>query len=282
MTSENKWTTVITPKKKWFDLNLKELKNYRDLIFLLVKRTFVAQYKQTILGPLWAIIQPLLTTVVFTVVFAGIANISTDTVPAFLFYMCGNVAWAYFSSTLTSTSSTFTANSAILSKVYFPRLVMPISSAVSNLISFGIQLVMFLGFWLYYLLTTDAVQPNAYICLLPVLVVEMAALALGCGVIISALTTKYRDLTHLVSFGVSLWMYGTPIAYTMNIVPEKWLFLFRLNPMTPIIEILRYGFFGSGDCPLGYWFISLGTTFIILFLGILLFSRIEKSFVDTV
>ncbi len=280
--SENKWTTVITPKKRWFDLNLKELKNYKDLIFLLVKRTFVAQYKQTILGPLWAIIQPFLTTVVFTVVFAGIANISTDTVPAFVFYMCGNVAWAYFSGTLTATSGTFTANTGILSKVYFPRLVMPISSAISNLISFGIQLVMFLGFWLYYLLTSDVIHPNAYLCLVPILVVEMAALALGCGIIISALTTKYRDLTHLVSFGVSLWMYGTPIAYTMNIVPEKWVFLFRLNPMTPIIEILRYGFFGSGECPLNYWFISLGTTFVILFLGVLLFSRIEKNFVDTV
>ncbi len=282
MTSENKWTTVITPKKRWFDLNLKELKNYKDLIFLLVKRTFVAQYKQTVLGPLWAIIQPLLTTVVFTVVFAGIANISTDTVPAFVFYMCGNVAWAYFSGTLTATSGTFTANTGILSKVYFPRLVMPISSAISNLISFGIQLVMFLCFWLYYLLTSDVVHPNAYLCLMPILVIEMAALALGCGVIISALTTKYRDLTHLVSFGVSLWMYGTPIAYTMNIVPEKWVFLFRLNPMTPIMEILRYGFFGSGECPLNYWFISLGTTFMILFLGVLLFSRIEKNFVDTV
>ncbi len=280
--NEKEWTTVITPHKGWFNLNLKELKNYKDLIFLLVKRTFVAQYKQTILGPLWAIIQPLLTTVVFTVVFAGIANISTDAVPAFVFYMCGNVAWAYFSNTLTATSSTFTANSAILSKVYFPRLVMPISTAISNLISFGIQLIMFVCFWVYYLLTTDGIHPNAYLCLLPILVVQMAALALGCGVIISALTTKYRDLAHLVSFGVSLWMYGTPIAYTMNIVPEKWAFLIRLNPMTPVIEILRYGFFGSGECPLNYWFISLGTSFLILFLGVLLFSRIEKNFVDTV
>ncbi len=279
---EKQWATIIKPKSGWFDFNFKELKKYKDLILLLVKRTFVAQYKQTILGPAWALIQPLLTTVVFTVVFAGIANISTDDIPAFVFYMCGNVAWAYFSGTLVATSSTFTANSAILSKVYFPRLVMPISSAISNLISFGIQIFMFLCFWLYYLITTDAVHPNAYLCLSPILVFEMAALALGCGTIISALTTKYRDLSHLVSFGVSLWMYGTPIAYTINIVPEKWSTLIRLNPMTPIVEMLRYGFFGSGDCPLEFWLLSLVTTAIILFLGMLMFSKVEKSFVDTV
>lgn len=279
---DNKWTTIITPNKKWYDFNLKELKNYKDLIFLLVKRTFVAQYKQTILGPLWAIIQPLLTTVVFTVVFSGIAKISTDSVPAFVFYMSGNVIWSYFSHTLTATSSTFTANSAILSKVYFPRLVMPISSAISNLISFGIQFVMFLAFWLYYLITTDLIKPNWYLCMLPLLVLEVAAIGLGCGIIISALTTKYRDLTHLVSFGVSLWMYATPIAYTIENVPEKWVFLFRLNPMTPIIEIVRYAFFGSGECPVKYLLVSVGITLITLLFGIILFSKIEKNFVDTV
>lgn len=279
---DKEWTTIITPKRKWYDLNIKELKNYKDLIFLLVKRTFVAQYKQTILGPLWAVIQPLLTTVVFTVVFSGIANISTDSVPAFVFYMCGNIVWSYFSNTLTATSATFTANSAILSKVYFPRLVMPISSAISNLISFGIQFVMFLAFWVFYLFKTSSIHPNLYLCLVPVLIVEVAALALGSGIIISALTTKYRDLTHLVSFGVSLWMYATPIAYTMNIVPEKWAFLIRLNPMTPIIEVLRYGFFGSGECPINYLLISTGIAFVTLLFGILLFSKIEKNFVDTV
>ena len=213
--TEQKYTTVITPKTGWLDINLKEVWAYRDLIILFVKRSFVAQYKQTILGPAWAFIQPFLTTIVFSLVFGRIAGLAADGVPTFIFYLSGNVVWHYFSNCLTQTSNTFIANSNILGKVYFPRLVMPVSTVISKLIDFAIQFSFMLIFVVYYWATNAGVHPNWFVLMTPVLLLQLAMLSLGCGVIISAATTKYRDLRMLVTFGVQLWMYGTPIAYDM-------------------------------------------------------------------
>lgn len=278
---EQQFSTVIKPKQKLLDLKIRELWRYRDLIMLFVRRTFVAQYKQTILGPAWAVVQPLFTTVIFTFVFGSMAGLAPGGVPSFLFYMCGNVAWTYFSGALTATASTFTANSSIMGKVYFPRLVMPVSTVLSNLISFAIQFVFFLGFFVYYLII-GAVMPNWYAMLTPLLVIQMAALGLGFGIIISALTTKYRDLAMLVSFGVQIWMYLTPVAYDIAIIPEKYMGLYMLNPMTPVINAFRYGWLGTGSFDLGYYLLSWGVTAAVLLLGIVLFNRVEKTFMDTV
>ena len=279
--SNDKFSTVIVPKTGWFDINLKEVWQYRDLVMLFVRRNFVSQYKQTILGPLWAIIQPLLTTVVFTVVFGNLAGLSAEGVPSFLFFLSGNVAWQYFSGCLTSTANTFTGNAGILGKVYFPRLVMPISTVMTNLISFGIQMAMFLIFLVYYWVQ-GAVQPNWYVLLTPVLIVHMAMLSLGTGVIISALTTKYRDLKMLVGFGVQLWMYATPVAYDIGIIPAKYMGLYMLNPMTPVVNAFRTAFLGLGSFEIGYYLLSWIVTALILFVGVVLFSRVEKTFMDTV
>lgn len=278
---EQNFDIVIKPKSGWFDLNLKEVWKYRDLIFLFVRRNFVSQYKQTILGPAWAVIQPLLTTVIFTIVFGNIAGLAAEGIPSFLFYLSGTVAWTYFSTCLTQTADTFTGNAAILGKVYFPRVVMPISTVITNLISFAIQFVMFIIFLIIYWLKGE-VHPNIYFLMLPILVVHMALLSLGTGIIISALTTKYRDLKMLVSFGVQLWMYATPVAYNIGIIPERYMFLYMLNPMTPIINTFRYAFLGLGTFDIKYYVIGWITTLIILFLGIVLFSRVEKTFMDTV
>lgn len=279
--NNKEFSTVIVPKTGWFDINIKEVWQYRDLIMLFVRRNFVSQYKQTILGPLWAIIQPLLTTVVFTVVFGSLAGLSADGVPSFLFFLSGTVAWQYFSGCLTNTANTFTGNAGILGKVYFPRLVMPISTVMTNLISFAVQMAMFLGFLIYYWIK-GAVQPNWYVLLTPVLIVHMAMLSLGTGVIISALTTKYRDLKMLVSFGVQLWMYATPVAYDIGIIPAKYMGLYMLNPMTPVVNTFRNAFLGLGSFNLGYYLLSWVVTLVILFVGVVLFSRVEKTFMDTV
>ncbi len=278
---EQEFKTVIVPKTGWFDINLKEVLRYRDLIILFVKRNFVSQYKQTILGPAWALIQPLLTTVVFTVVFGSLAGLAADGVPSFLFYMSGNIAWSYFSGCLTSTANTFTGNAGIFGKVYFPRLVSPISTVLTNLISFGIQFAMFLVFTLIYWVR-GAVHPNWYALLLPLLLLHMAMLSLGVGIIISSLTTKYRDLKMLVGFGVSLWMYATPVAYDIGIIPEKYMWLYMLNPMTPIVNAFRTAFLGLGSFDLFHYLISWAVTLLVLFWGIVLFSRVEKTFMDTV
>ena len=278
----DKFTTVIQPKNGWFDLHLKELVHYRDLIFLFVKRNFTAYYKQTILGPAWAIIQPFLTTVIFTVVFGSIAGLAPSGVPSFLFYLAGNVVWQYFSGCLTATATTFTSNAAILGKVYFPRLVMPISTVLSQLISFAIQMLFFLCFWVYYLISPSGVQPNAYILLFPLLVLQLALLGLGFGIIISACTTKYRDLAMMVGFGVQLWMYATPIAYDISIIPQQWMNLYMCNPVTPVVMTMRYAFLGTGGFDLGHYLIGWVTTLVILFVGVVLFSRVEKTFMDTV
>ena len=279
---EQQFTTVIQPKQKLLDLKLRELWRYRDLILLFVRRTFVSQYKQTVLGPAWAVIQPLFTTVIFTVIFGNIAGLAPAGVPAFAFYLCGSVAWTYFSGSLTATAATFTANAGVMGKVYFPRLVMPVSTVISNLISFGIQFVFFLGFLVYYWISGAGVAPNAYVLLTPVLVLQMACLGLGFGVIISALTTKYRDLAMLVGFGVQIWMYLTPVAYDISIIPASVMDLYMLNPMTPVINTLRYAFLGVGSFEAGYYLLSWGVTLAVLFVGVILFNRVEKTFMDTV
>ncbi|MDO4413622.1 MAG: ABC transporter permease [Erysipelotrichaceae bacterium] len=284
---EKEILTVIKPKSGWFDLPIKELFHYKDLIFLFVKRNFISLYKQTILGPAWAIIQPFLTTVVFSLIFGNIAGLAAAGVPTFIFYLSGNVVWHYFSSVLTGTSSTFIANAGILGKVYFPRLVMPISTALSKLIDFVIQYAFMIVFLIYYAVTGQGVHPNWYILMTPLILLQLAMLSLGCGVIISAATTKYRDLRMLVSFGVQLWMYASPVAYDMYSMSVfapggKYHTLYMLNPVTSVINIFRYAYLGIGQIDWAYYGISWIVTLIILFLGIILFSRVEKTFMDTV
>lgn len=278
---EEKFSTVIVPKSGWFDIDVSEIWRYRDLIFLFVKRNFVILFKQTILGPAWAVIQPLLTTIVFTVVFGKLAGLSAKGVPSFLFYLSGTVAWQYFSSALTQTSDTFVENAAILGKVYFPRIVMPISTVITNLINFFIQFGIFSVLIVIYALM-GKIHPNIYVLMLPILILHMAMLGLGTGIIISAATTKYRDLRLLVSFGVQLWMYATPVAYDINIIPDRLRDIYMLNPMTPVINAFRTAFLGIGSFDLKSYLISWIVTAVILFIGIILFSRVEKTFVDTV
>ena len=279
---EQTWKKVIEPKNKLLDLKLGELIQYKDLIVMFVKRNFKSAYKQTILGPLWFIINPLITSVLYTIVFGGIAKISTDGVPQFLFYMAGNTAWSYFASCLTSTSSTFTANAGVFGKVYFPRLVMPISTVIYAILSFLIQLAMMIGFMIYFAVIGENVHPNMYVLLLPVFVLHMAAMGLGFGIIISSMTTKYRDLSILVGFGVQLWMYLTPIVYPISTVSDKLKGLIMLNPMAPIICNFKYAFLGCGQMEWGYWGISAVVTLVVLFVGIIIFNRVEKTFMDTV
>lgn len=276
------WTTEIKPKTGWFDINLKELFQYRDLITMFVKRDFKTLYKQTILGPLWIIINPLLTTIMYTIVFGNIANISTDGMPQLVFYMLGTTVWTYFSTCLTKTSSTFTANAGIFGKVYFPRLVTPISTVISGLINFVVQFVMFLCFSIYYYISGAPIRPNIYILITPLLLLQLACLSLGFGVIISSLTTKYRDLAVLVTFGVQLWMYATPVVYPASQIGGKLKTLMMLNPVSPIVESFRYAFLGSGSIPWNFLGISVVTTLVVLFIGVVLFSRVEKTFMDTV
>ncbi len=289
MNSTELFKIKISSKHKLFDLHLRETFKYRDLMFLFVKRDFTALYKQTILGPLWAIIQPLLTTVVFTVVFGNLAKLTTAditgdfVVPGFLFYMSGNIVWSYFSGTLSKTSSTFIENRATMGKVYYPRLVSPISTSISHLISFGIQLAMFLGFWIYYLIRgeTSIVVSPMLLFLIPT-ILQMMILSVGCGIIISSLTTKYRDLAMLVGFGLQLWQYGSPIAYGLQLVPERFMWIYMLNPVTSIVTTFRYALLGFGYFNLTYYLISWGMSIVIFFFGLILFSRIERTFMDTV
>lgn len=279
--------TLIQPKTGWFDLKLKEVYAYRDLVFLFVKRNFVSKYKQTVLGPAWAIIQPLLTTVVFTLVFGNIAGLAPTGVPSFVFYLSGTILWTYFSNCLGQTANTFVANSGTMGKVYFPRLVMPLSTVFSELISLAIQYAFLIIFLVYYAATGQGVQPNWWLLMTPLLVLQLALLSLGFGIIISALTTKYRDLAMLVGFGTQLWMYATPIAYDMYgfsvFAPGGKLHaLYMCNPVTPVVNMFRYGYLGIGSIEWGYYFIGWGITLVVLFFGIMLFNRVEKTFMDTV
>lgn len=276
------YTTHIKSKTGWFDIDLKELWQYRDLIWLFFKRNYSTKYKQTILGPLWLILSPIITVTLYSVVFGGLGKLSTDGVPHFVFYLCSNALWSFFATSLTQTSTTFTANAAIMGKVYFPRLVMPISSVLTGMldlvIQLGILIVVMIGYWVTGY--RFALGPN--LLLAPVLIVQAGILGLGCGIIVASLTTRYRDLAVLVSFGVSLWMYATPVVYTAGLIPEKYLGLYMLNPMSPIMECWRNAVIGSGSFYWGYWATSWVMTLAVLTLGVVLFSHIEKTFMDTV
>jgi len=281
-TAATEWTTIIRPKTGWFDIDFRELWQYRDLIMLFVRRDFVSVYKQTILGPAWFILQPLLTTIMFTVVFGSIAKIPTDGMPPMLFYLAGNVSWMYFQECINKTSNTFIANANIFGKVYFPRLAVPISIVITNLITFALQFAFFLAFLVYYMWQGSTAVPNWYALMTPVFLLMMAALGLGLGIIVSALTTKYRDLRFLVTFGVQLFMYATPVVYPLSEVPESYRHWLLANPMTPIVEGFRYAFLGSGAYRGEHLLISAATITVILAVGIILFSRVEKTFMDTV
>lgn len=287
--SEENWTTIIKPRNKLFEVNLKEIWDYRDLLSLFVKRDIITQYKQTILGPLWFIIQPALTVIMYMVVFGGIAGIPTDGVPQPLFYLGGICMWQYFADCLNKTSNTFVANSNIFGKVYFPRLIMPLSNTISNLVRFGIQVGLFMVVYIFYAIKGTAACPNWYLLLFPILVVMMAGLALGFGIIISSMTTKYRDLQILFSFIVQLWMYATPIVYPLSQVRGKEMLginvynVMCINPVTPVIETFKYGALGAGEF-IGWGWLAYSFVFmlVLLALGILIFNRVQKSFMDTV
>lgn len=280
----NDWTTIIKPKTSLFHVDFKELWQYRDLYRMFVKRDIVTWYKQTILGPLWFFIQPILTTLMFMIVFGGIAQISTDGLPQPLFYLAGICLWQYFSESLTQTSNTFISNTNVFGKVYFPRLVVPLATVTSNLVRLAIQMSLFLIVYLYYFIFTDAaIQPNLYLLLTPVLILLLAGLALGFGILFSSMTTKYRDLTFLLSFCVQLWMYATPVIYPLSTIKnEKLHFIMSLNPITSIIETFKYATLGVGSySPYALLYSAIFTVF-ILCTGILVFNRIQKTFMDTV
>jgi lipopolysaccharide transport system permease protein len=280
--NQEKWTTVISPRRGWLDINFKELWHYRDLVLLFVRRDFVTFYKQTILGPLWFLLQPIFHTIIFTVIFGKIAKIPTDGLPQPLFYLSGIVVWNYFASCLTGTSNTFVTNANIFGKVYFPRLAVPISIAITNLMTFVIQFILFLFILSFFYLKGAAVRPNFYILLTPLLILQMGILGLGFGILVSSLTTKYRDLAFVTTFGIQLWMYVTPIVYPISQVPERWRWLFVLNPTASIIETFRYAFLGTGSVKSLYVIISIGVTLAVLSAGVVLFNRVEKTFMDKV
>lgn len=281
-TDPEKWDMIIGPQRNLFDLRLRELWHARDLIMLFVRRDFVAVYKQTILGPLWYLIQPLLTTIVFTVIFGNIAKLPTDGLPSFLFYMSGTVIFTYFSSSLSKTSDTFTSNASMFGKVYFPRLAVPVSILISNLIAFAIQFLFFLAFMLFFVLRGTPLHPNWWVLFTPVLLLMMAGLGLGFGIIVSSLTTKYRDLRFLVQFGVTLLQYITPVIYPLSAMSPKYQALIRLNPLTSVVEAFRYAYLGSGSVDL----LQLGYSFAIMVVaiavGAVIFNRVEATFMDTV
>ena len=288
-TEEQHFMTHISSEHRLLDLHIRETTHYRDLIFLLVKKNFTTNYKQTVLGPLWALINPLLTTIVFTIVFGNLAGLATtDTagdyiIPKFLFYMSGNICWGFFSTVLASTSRTFLDNRQTMGKVYYPRLVMPVATALSKLISFSIQFAMFAGFWLFYVIVGGtSIRPTWWILCIPLLVLQMMILATGLGIIVSSVTTKYRDLSMLVGFGLNLWRYGCPIAYGLLLVPQKYMTVYMLNPMTPVLTAFRRAAFGFGYFHTGYYILSWIVTLILFFIGLIMFSRIERTFVDTI
>ena len=278
------WVRVISPQKGWIELNIDEILNYRNLLWLFVKRDFTTFYKQTIFGPMWFFIQPIITTIVFSVIFNKVAKISTDDIPPYLFYMSGIIAWNYFSSCLNATSNTFVLNSNLFGKVYFPRIIMPLSKVISNLATFAVQLLMFFCFYFYYLVIgSNIIEPSPKtLLLIPILIVQMAMLGQGLGMIISSLTTKYRDLTYLVTFGSQLLMYASPIVYPLSIVPDSYRTILLANPMTPVIEGFRLAFIGRGNLDIELTIYSIVITIIIFFSGIIIFNRTEKSFIDTV
>lgn len=276
------WDMEIRPGTSLFDLHLKDLWHYRDLLLLLVRRDFVSFYKQTIFGPLWFFIQPIFTTIIFTFVFSKMAGISTEGIPPPIFYLAGTVAWNYFADCLTKTSTVFKDNAPIFGKVYFPRLIMPLSIIFSNLVKFGVQFILFLILLVWYLAKGEHIHTNAYVLLFPVIILLMALLGLGLGLIVTAMTTKYRDLAFLITFGVQLMMYATPVIYPISAAPAKYANLIALNPLSGLIETFRYGFLGSGRFYTWYFWYSVAVTIIIFLIGLVVFNKVEKNFVDTV
>jgi lipopolysaccharide transport system permease protein len=279
---EKGWDLIIKPKQRFFNIDLRTIWRYRDLLLLFVRRDFVSVYKQTILGPVWFFIQPLLTTLTFLIIFGNIAKVSTDGLPKVLFYMSGIILWNYFAECLTKTSDTFSANANIFGKVYFPRLIVPLSVVVSNLIRLAIQFLLFIGFWLYFYVKGSPIQVNSTALLLPLLLLLMAGHGLAFGIIISSLTTKYRDLRFLVQFGVQLLMYASPVVYPLSNVPEQYKWILLLNPMTSIIETFKYGFLGAGVFEPMHLVINLVAMIVVLAVSVLIFNKVEKGFMDTV
>jgi lipopolysaccharide transport system permease protein len=279
---DKEWDLVIEGSSTLFDLKFKDVWHYRDLLLMFMKRDFVSFYKQTILGPLWFFIQPLFTTIIYTFVFGGLAHISTDGLPQPLFYLAGITAWNYFADCLIKTSTVFKDNSNIFGKVYFPRLILPLSIVASNLVRFGVQMLLFLSMLVYYYLTGASFTPNWALLMFPLLVLMMALLGLGLGLIVTAMTTKYRDLAFLVTFGVQLMMYATTVIYPLSASPQKYRHIIEMNPMTGIIEAFRYSFLGKGEFSIWSIGYSAIITIIVLFLGVIIFNRTEKTFVDTV
>lgn len=280
--ASDSWDIIITGSKKYFNFNFREIWRYRDLLLLFVKRDIITVYKQTILGPLWFVLQPILTTIVFVIVFGNLAGISTDGVPQILFYLAGLTIWNYFSETLTTTSKTFTENAAIFGKVYFPRLIIPLSKVISGLVKYTIQFCFFLCVWTYYMITTDTLEPNVWILAIPYLLLLMAMMGLGFGIIITSLTTKYRDLTFLITFGIQLLMYATPVIFPMSVVPEKYKIYVWLNPLSSILEIFKYAFTGNGTVEIGWLAYSSIFTVVLLVFGVFTFNKVESRFIDTV
>ena len=284
--AEQQWTTIVRGESKT-KLNLKELVKCKDLLFLWVRRDFVAKYKQTVLGPVWAVIQPFFTTVVYSIFFGNVAGLGAAGVPNFIFYLSGTIIWGLFSGSLISNANTFITNKAIFSKVYFPRLVMPIASALSQFINFGIQFLFMLGFLAYYIFTGSGIAPNIFVMMTPLIMIQLAALGMGCGVIISSLTTKYRDLQMVVGFGVSLWSYMSPVAYDMfsrsALAPgSKFYYLYMCNPVTPGINLFRYAFLGIGEIDWVFYGISWAVTIAVVTIAVKVFGKVEKTFIDTV
>ncbi|MFN3160989.1 MAG: ABC transporter permease [Rubinisphaera brasiliensis] len=280
--ADEHWDLVIQPKRHLLDINFKELWDYRDLLYMFVHRDIVTVYKQTILGPIWFFVQPIMTTVIYLFVFGTIAKISTDGIPGILFYLSGIVMWNYFAESFNRTSSTFVGNAGIFGKVYFPRLIVPLSLVASGLIKFLIQFTLFLAAFVYYLNTTDVIHPNAWLLATPYLILLMAGLGLGFGIIFSSLTTKYRDLTFLIQFGVQLAMYATPIIYPMSILGPRARAILWWNPIAHLIETMKYGFLGAGDVSVAGLAYATLFTVIVLGAGIVIFNRTEQSFMDTV
>jgi lipopolysaccharide transport system permease protein len=278
---QNNWDSVIESKHSLLDVNLKEIWNYRDLLVLFIKRDFITVYKQTILGPLWFFIQPLLTTITFTIIFGNIAQISTDGAPKVVFYMAGITLWNYFSSCLSSVSSVFNANAGIFGKVYFPRLIMPLTIVVSNLLKFGVQFLLFIAFVLYFVFQ-DLIAPNLYILLTPIIILLMAVIAMGIGLILSSMTTKYKDLSQLITFGVSLLMYATPVIYPSSSVPENYAWVVNLNPLVALFDYMRYAYLGIGSFSVSSLLYPSIFAVVILALGVLVFNKTQKTFMDTI
>ena len=281
-TNTNQWTEVIESKHNLFSLNLKEVWRYKDLVYMLVKRDFITSFKQTVLGPIWFFINPIFTTIMFVIIFGRVASLSTDGAPMFAFYLAGNILWNYFSSCLTGTSSVFRGNASIFGKVYFPRLVMPLSIVISNLMRFGVQFVLFIAVVIYYYFAEGTIHPNIWILATPFLILLMAGFAMGMGMIFSALTTKYQDVNMLLGFGVSLFMYATPVIMPISAFPEKYRWIADLNPLTGIFECFKYGYLGVGDFTIGMLGYSTLFTIIVLAIGTVIFTKVEKSFMDTV